>query len=145
MRAVRLTHERWAGGLAALAAVVVGVVQLRDGIVHLLDTVTYWSGAEQVASGRPLTTRLAPCRQVRLELRRSYPGERFAAYGTVESLQERHVLLLVKREELTRRVSELLDRFEVVDLEVSDPPIEELIGGVFQRAAAQTGASAEQH
>ncbi|MEY3680287.1 MAG: hypothetical protein RL547_899 [Actinomycetota bacterium] len=60
MRAVRLTHERWAGGLAALAAVVVGVVQLRDGIVHLLDTVTYWSGAEQVASGRPLTTRLAP-------------------------------------------------------------------------------------
>ena len=60
MRGLRLTPERWAGGLAALGAVVVGVVQLRDGIVHLLDTVTYWSGAEAVASGRPLTTSLAP-------------------------------------------------------------------------------------
>lgn len=55
-----LTSERWAGGLAAIGAVVVGLVQLRDGIVPLLDTVTYWSGAEAVASGRPFTTNLAP-------------------------------------------------------------------------------------
>ena len=38
----------------------IGIVQLRDGIVPLLDTVTYWSGAEAVASGRPFTTNLAP-------------------------------------------------------------------------------------
>lgn len=48
-----------AGG-AAVAGLVVGIVQLRHGIVHLLDTVTYWSGAEAVADGRPFTTRLAP-------------------------------------------------------------------------------------
>lgn len=52
--------ERAAGGLAALGATVIGIVQLRDGIVPLLDTVTYWSGAEAVASGRPFTTTLAP-------------------------------------------------------------------------------------
>ena len=45
---------------AAVGAAVVAVVQLRHGIVHLLDTVTYWSGAEAVASGRPFTTHLAP-------------------------------------------------------------------------------------
>ena len=49
-----------AGGLAALGATLIGIVQLRNGIVHLLDTVTYWSGAEAVASGRPFTTTLAP-------------------------------------------------------------------------------------
>lgn len=41
-------------------AALIGAIQLRHGIVHLLDTVTYWSGAEAVANGRPFTTRLAP-------------------------------------------------------------------------------------
>jgi ABC-2 type transport system ATP-binding protein len=30
-------------------------------------------------------------------------------------------------------VSALLARFDIVDLEVSDPPIEELIGSLFER------------
>ncbi|MGA0957720.1 MAG: hypothetical protein ACO3TV_02255, partial [Ilumatobacteraceae bacterium] len=46
--------------IAAIGAALVAVVQLRDGIVHLLDTVTYWSGAQAVADGRPFTTQLAP-------------------------------------------------------------------------------------
>jgi len=44
-------------GLGALA--VVGV-QFRHGIVPLLDTVTYWSGAQSIADGHWFTTRLAP-------------------------------------------------------------------------------------
>lgn len=35
-------------------------MQLRHGIIPLLDTVTYWSGAESILSGRPLQTSLAP-------------------------------------------------------------------------------------
>jgi len=46
--------------VAAMAAVAVGLVQFRHGIVHLLDTVSYWSGAQAVADGHPFTTRLAP-------------------------------------------------------------------------------------
>lgn len=41
--------------------------------------------------------------------------------------------LLVPRAQLTERVAALLERFAVVDLEVSDPPIEELIGGLFRQ------------
>lgn len=44
----------------ALAALVVGLVQFRHGIVPLLDTVTYWSGAEAVARGDVFSTTLAP-------------------------------------------------------------------------------------
>lgn len=44
----------------ALAAVAVGLVQFRHGIVPLLDTVTYWSGAEAVADGHFFSTSLAP-------------------------------------------------------------------------------------
>lgn len=62
------TENRWrrpserflVGLLAAVAAVAVGVIQFRHGIVHLLDTVSYWSGAQAVADGHPFTSRLAP-------------------------------------------------------------------------------------
>ncbi len=64
MRRDSTSFERRAVSTAVLAAAVgaalVAALQLRHGIVHLLDTVTYWSGAEAVASGRPFTTRLAP-------------------------------------------------------------------------------------
>jgi ABC-2 type transport system ATP-binding protein len=82
---------------------------------------------------RYLSERLAPCRQVRLELREPVAAERLAAFGTVESLEGRAVTLLVAREQLTEVVARLLGELEVADLEVSDPPIEELIGDLFQR------------
>jgi hypothetical protein len=60
----RLTDQsRWlvaAYGLAALGALCVGILQFRHGIVHLLDTVTYWSGTEATTNGHPFTTNLAP-------------------------------------------------------------------------------------
>jgi hypothetical protein len=43
-----------------MGALVVGLVQFRHGIVHLLDTVTYWSGTEATSNGHPFTTNLAP-------------------------------------------------------------------------------------
>lgn len=46
--------------ISALGALIVGVVQFRHGIVPLLDTVTYWSGAEAVARGDAFHTSLAP-------------------------------------------------------------------------------------
>ena len=88
-----------------------------------------------------LTTRLAPERQVRLELRDAYPAETFRNFGRLEELQERHVMLLIPREQLTERVAALLDRFDVVDLEVNDPPIEDLIGGLYTRAAEASQAN----
>ena len=80
-----------------------------------------------------LTSRLAPCREVRLELRQVHPREAFEGFGTIEAQQGHQVRLLIQREQLTQQVGLLLSRFEVVDLEVSDPPIEELIGGLFRQ------------
>ncbi|MEB3265909.1 MAG: ATP-binding cassette domain-containing protein [Cyanobacteriota bacterium] len=79
-----------------------------------------------------LTARLAPCRQVRLDLAEPQPADVLAPYGTVESCQGRQATLLVRRDALTDTVAALLERFAVVDLEVADPPIEELIGGLFR-------------
>jgi len=90
-----------------------------------------------------LTQRLAPCRQVRLELADLHPREAFEGFGQIEEHHGHLLRLLVPRGLLTERVAALLERFAVVDLEVGDPPIEELIGVLFRsREAAASGASA---
>ncbi len=81
-----------------------------------------------------LAARLAPCRQVRLELAEPADPVALAAYGELEACEGRAAALLVPRDRLTAAVASLLARFEVLDLEVSDPPIEELIGGLFREA-----------
>jgi ABC-2 type transport system ATP-binding protein len=90
-----------------------------------------------------LTQRLAPCRQVRLELADLHPAEAFAGFGQIEAHQGHQVRLLVPRDQLTARVAALLERFAVVDLEVSDPPIEELIGELFRRRSEAAAAEAQ--
>ncbi|MFM7266426.1 MAG: ATP-binding cassette domain-containing protein, partial [Cyanobium sp.] len=57
---------------------------------------------------RDLSERLAPCRQVRLELREPLPAERLAIFGQIESLEGRAVSLLVPREQLTEAVARML-------------------------------------
>ena len=88
-----------------------------------------------------LTQRLAPCRQVRLELADLHPPEAFAGFGQLEAHQGHLVRLLVPRAQLAEQVAALLERFAVVDLEVSDPPVEELIGGLFRQRDSSAEAS----
>ena len=54
----------------------------------------------------------------------------------LEEHSDRTVRLLIPREQLTERVAQLLNRFAVLDLEVRDPPIEELIGALFREPEA---------
>jgi ABC-2 type transport system ATP-binding protein len=83
-----------------------------------------------------LLTKFAPCREVRFDLAHNKDAEVFAKtpcpYGVVEAVEGRSVRLWVDRDALTPTVSRLLSEIEVVDLTVTDPPIEEIIGRVFQ-------------
>ena len=80
-----------------------------------------------------LTDQLAPCRQVRLELRHVLPARMFESYGTLESRNGNEVRLLIERDRLTQQVGRLLADFDVCDLEVNDPPVEEIIGQLFRQ------------
>lgn len=55
-----VTNARVAAGVAAAVAIVLAVVQLRHGVLQLLDTASYVSGARALGAGDPLTTTLAP-------------------------------------------------------------------------------------
>jgi len=79
-----------------------------------------------------LLDRFAPYREVGLTLKHPLPREAFLPFGEVRELEGREVRLLVPRERLTERVAEILKRLPVEDLEVRDPPLEEVIARVFK-------------
>ncbi len=88
-----------------------------------------------------LLERFAPYREVHLELAHPLSVEKLNAYGELKQVgTERHetdtpqtsACFIVPQEGLTGTVSKILAELEVVDLTVSEPPIEEVIGRVFQ-------------
>jgi ABC-2 type transport system ATP-binding protein len=82
-----------------------------------------------------LASRLAPERHVRLELAAPVGAEAFAGLGRLDSCCDCEVNLRVQPDELTAVVAQLLERFEVRDLEVNDPPIDQLIGDLFRQGS----------
>lgn len=79
-----------------------------------------------------LLERFAPYREVHLELAEPLPEEKLMLYGDLRQVDGRFVCYMVQQETLTRTVSKILSELEVIDLTVTEPPVEEVIGRVFQ-------------
>ena len=79
-----------------------------------------------------LLSQFAPYREVTVDLGDTYAVERISSFGDLKSLDGRIARLMVRREDLTTVVSRILADLKVVDLKITDPPIEEVIGRVFQ-------------
>jgi len=75
----------------------------------------------------------APYREIYIELAQALPLEKLMSYGDVQMVEGRTVRFIVQQEALTRTVSQILADLEVVDLTVTEPPVEEVIGRVFQK------------
>ncbi|MEM9815081.1 MAG: ATP-binding cassette domain-containing protein [Cyanobacteria bacterium P01_D01_bin.6] len=82
-----------------------------------------------------LLNRFAPYREVKVELAQDADATKLAQYGEVETLAGCTASLIVQRADLTATVSRILADLPVQDLTVTDPPIEEVIGRVFQAGA----------
>lgn len=79
-----------------------------------------------------LIDQFAPYREVKLELANILPKEKLESYAELQSVDGREVRFLVRQENLTNTVSKILAEIEVIDLSVTEPPIEEVIGRVFR-------------
>ena len=84
-----------------------------------------------------LLERFAPYREVKLELANSLPASELGQYGEIEAIDGQQVRFLVRREKLTSTVSNILAHLEVLDLSVSEPPIEEVIGRLFSTGVVE--------
>lgn len=79
-----------------------------------------------------LLERFAPCREVTVELAVARSFAELQRYGQLGEVSGRVARFIVPQEKLTQTISQILANLEVVDLTVTDPPIEEVIGKVFQ-------------
>jgi ABC-2 type transport system ATP-binding protein len=82
-----------------------------------------------------LVDRCSPCREIKIEFACVYTKAQLSAYGDLQTIDGQSARFLVRQEDLTHAIGKLLADFKVLDLSVSDPPIEEVIGQVFQAGA----------
>lgn len=84
-----------------------------------------------------LLDQFAPYREVQVELAQPRSAIELAPYGEVQAIDGRTVRFMVQQDNLTRTISKVLAELEVLDLTVTDPPIEEVIGRVFEAGVVQ--------
>ena len=81
-----------------------------------------------------LASRIAPFKLVRIDVESAEAVDRAANYGEVVECDGVKVTLRVPRSDSAETVGRILAEMPVIDLTVEDPPIEEVIGQVFQDA-----------
>lgn len=85
-----------------------------------------------------LLDQFAPYREVKVELAHHCSSTELASFGDLESLDGCIARFIVKREELTGAIAKILSQLQVIDMTVTDPPVEEVIGRVFQAGIIDT-------
>ncbi len=86
-----------------------------------------------------LVERFAPFRQVSVELNHPHDEVQLEQYGELESVEGNVANFLVKREQLTQTVDRLLADFDVLDMSVAEPPIEQIVGRLFKQGDVSNG------
>jgi ABC-2 type transport system ATP-binding protein len=89
-----------------------------------------------------LVNRFSPSREVKVEFAHVYPPDKLALYGNIQEIEGASVRFLVTQEMLTKTVSQMLGELEVIDLSITDPPIDDVIGQIFQSGNAKLPAAA---
>lgn len=102
-------------------------------ITALCDRVLVIHQGQLVYDGNldKLLDNFAPYREVQVELARPKSEAELSSYGEIKAIEGQAVRFCVQREALTRTVAKMLAELEVLDLTVTDPPVEEVIGRVF--------------
>jgi ABC-2 type transport system ATP-binding protein len=74
---------------------------------------------------------------LKLQFKDTVPAN-LASFGTLASSMGPAAELRVERKKVAKVLNDVLDQFQVVDLSVQDPPLEQMIAQVFEEAAAST-------
>jgi ABC-2 type transport system ATP-binding protein len=112
-------------------------------ITALCDRVLVINQGQLIYDGNlnGLVDRFSPCREVNVEFAHIYPRDKLATYADVQAVEGASARFLVPQELLTKTVSHILGELEVVDLSITDPPIDDVIGQIFQSGTAQAAVA----
>lgn len=79
-----------------------------------------------------LLERFSPCREVKIELAYPVSQNQLVSYGDIVSIEGKEVRLVVPQEKLTTAIARIIAELDIIDLSINEPPIEEIIGRLFQ-------------
>lgn len=79
-----------------------------------------------------LLNQFVPYREVKIEMAKAHTADELVRYAELETIDGRIARFIVKREDLPGAIANILSHLNVVDMTVTDPPVEEVIGRVFQ-------------
>jgi len=79
-----------------------------------------------------LLNQFAPYREVTIEMAEEHSAEDLEQYANLKTLDGRIARFIVNQEDLTEAIATLLKNLNIIDLTVTDSPVEEVIGRVFQ-------------
>ncbi len=79
-----------------------------------------------------LGERVMPFKEIYVEFKGRIPLEELSRIGEVREIEGQEVKILVKREEAFEKVRLIMDRYDVDDLSVTDPPLDEVLAKVFE-------------
>jgi len=88
-----------------------------------------------------LSARLAPYKVVTIDLTRDLDGFDFTSYGEVTTRQERKLTLRMPKESVAAATGRLLAELPVLDLSISDPPIEDVIERMYHESRERAGGA----
>ncbi|MBX6322855.1 MAG: ATP-binding cassette domain-containing protein [Rhodospirillaceae bacterium] len=103
-------------------------------VTALADRVLVIDAGELVFDGdlRRLVEREAPHKLLRLQFRQVQPAAALARYGELRRAAGLEAEIRVPRERVAEVAARLLADFPVADINIEDPPIEEIIGHIFR-------------
>ncbi len=81
--------------------------------------------------------RFAPFREIKLDFTDPVEKELLATFGDVVSAEGRSASVMVKRDVLTTTVNRMMAGLPIIDLTISDPPIENIIGDLFTQGVVK--------
>ncbi len=79
-----------------------------------------------------LSEKVMPFKELYVEFKGRIPVEELRRIGEVREIEGSEVKLLVRRDEVFEKVRILMDRYDIDDLSVTDPPLEEVLAKVFE-------------
>jgi ABC-2 type transport system ATP-binding protein len=79
-----------------------------------------------------LLERFAPCREIKIELAYRVPQAQLVSYGEIVGMEGKEVRFVVPQEKLTATIARIIAELDLIDLSTHEPPIEEIIGRLFQ-------------
>ncbi len=82
-----------------------------------------------------IVQKFAPFKVIEVDFEKEIDLKKLEIVGKIESYQDSHAIIHVPRKDATKRAGRLLNDFPVADLNIEEPPIEEIIRQVFNKGS----------